>query len=75
MPKIHKVSIARELGVYFELVELGKKLMISSLIEQGFTVLGAKREYARLHKERFARGDPPNLVLRAMKAGIWGRRL
>ena len=69
-----RVSILRELGAYFELVEIGKELMISSLIEQGFTPLEAKAEYARLHKERFIRGDPPDLVQRAMKAGIWRRK-
>jgi hypothetical protein len=74
MPKIRKVSIARELGAYFELVEIGRELMISSLIEQGLTPFEAKTEYARLHKERFSKGDPQGLVQRAMKAGIWRRK-
>jgi hypothetical protein len=73
MPKTRKVSIFRELGAYFEMVEIGKEMMISSLTEQGLTPLEAKIEFARLHKERFLRGDPPDLVQRAMKAGVWRR--
>lgn len=73
MPKPRKISIFKELGAYFEMVEIGKELMISSLIEQGFTPFEAKTEFARLHKERFARGDSPDLTRRAMKAGIWRR--
>ena len=74
MPKTPRVSILRELGAYFELVEIGKGMMISSLIEQGLTSLEAKTEFARIHKERFARGDSSGLVQRAMKAGIWRRK-
>lgn len=73
MPKTSKVSIFRELGAYFEMVEIGREMMISSLTEQGLTPLAAKIEFSRLHKERFIRGDTPDLAQRALKAGIWGR--
>ncbi len=74
MPRTKTVWMGRELGAYFEMVELGQEMMISSLTEEGFTRDEAKREFARLHKERFSKGDPPGLVDRAMKAGIWKRR-
>lgn len=74
MSKISRVNIARELGAYFEMVEMGQHMMISGLVDQGFTLIEAKREYARLHKERFTKGDSLGLVQRAMRAGIWRRK-
>lgn len=70
-PKTVRMDTA--LGAYFEMVELGQDMMISGLIDEGLTPTEARREYARLHKERFARGDSPGLIDRAMRAGIWGR--
>lgn len=66
-----RVSIERELGAYFELVEIGTRLFVSGLMEAGLSRKRAKKEAARLQKERFMRGDAPGLVARAWKAGIW----
>lgn len=74
MPKTATIDMSNGMAAYFEMVEFGKAMMLSSLVERGLTVAQAKVEFARLHKERFMRGDPPGLVARALKAGIWGRR-
>ncbi len=56
---------------FFEMVEISQALAISGLVEQWFTPDQARHEFARLHKERFARPDPPGEGERLMRVGIW----